>query len=148
MNDAFRMGSGAMWQSPHVLKRKTRAKSADGTLKPLKTETRQMFKTVAFAAALATATAALPVTSAHAGNIDFGFTIETPNGSISFGNGGGGGYYPSDMSCWEAKAYLKSHFKKVQKIECNGDIYTFKVKNWGPWKTVKLDSDNGQYWFV
>ena len=109
-----------------------------------------MFKTVALAAAFATATAALPVTSAYANNLDFSITIGGPNGSITFGNGGGGGgYYPSDMSCWEAKAYLKSHFKKVQTIECNGDIYTFKVKNpLSPWKKVKLDNDTGQYWFV
>jgi hypothetical protein len=38
----------------------------------------------------------------------------------------------------------------VNKIECNGDVYTFKVRkfNFGPWKTLKLNSDNGAYWFV
>ena len=108
-----------------------------------------MFKTVLAAAALATMIAAAPVTSANAGDIDFGFTIETPHGSFSFGDGD---YHAPDysMSCWEARDYLKGEFKKVQKIECNGDVYTFKVRkfNWSPWKTVKINSDNGAYWFV
>ena len=104
-------------------------------------------RTALVAAAFATAIVALPVTSAHAGpNIDFSITIGTPNGSFSFGNGGG--YQPQKMSCWQARNYLDSHFKKVQKIECSGKTYTFKVKNFGPWKKVKLDSSNGQYWFV
>jgi hypothetical protein len=108
-----------------------------------------MFKTVLATAALATIIAATPVTSANAGDIDFGFTITGPNGSLSFGTGGG--FTPDyDMSCWEARDYLKGEFKKVQKIECNGDVYTFKVRkfNWSPWKTLKLNSDNGAYWFV
>lgn len=108
-------------------------------------------KTVFAAAALATAIAATPITAAHANpDIDFSFTIETPNGSISFGNGGSFGYDPDPMSCWEAKQYLHSEFKKVNKIECNGDVYTFKVKKHfvGPWKTLKLNSDNGAWWFV
>jgi hypothetical protein len=122
--------------------------TGDGTTQPFFVEIRQMFaKTALVAAALATATAALPVTSAHAGtDIDFSITIGTPNGSISFGNGGG--YQPYKMSCWEARNYLDSHFKKVQKVECGGKIYTFEVKNFGPWKKVKLNSWNGQYWFV
>jgi hypothetical protein len=38
----------------------------------------------------------------------------------------------------------------VQKVECNGSVYTFHVKkfNFGPWKTVKLNKMNGQYWFA
>ena len=107
-------------------------------------------KTVLAAAAFATMIAVAPVTSAQADpDIDFSFTIETPHGSISFGDGD---YDAPDysMSCWEAKQYLKSEFKKVNKIECNGDVYTFKVRkfNWSPWKTLKLNSDNGAYWFV
>jgi hypothetical protein len=112
-----------------------------------------MFKITIFAAAaLATAVAATPITAANASpNIQFGITIETPNGSISFGNGGG--YYPQpdyDMSCSEAKQYLKSEFTKVDKIECNGDVYTFKVKKFlgSPWKKLKLNSENGAWWFV
>jgi hypothetical protein len=112
-----------------------------------------MFKTTIFAtAALATAIAATPISTANAGDIDFGFTITGPNGgSISFGTGGGyGGGYDYDMSCWEARDYLKGEFKKVQKIECNGDVYTFKVRkfNFSPWKTLKINSENGAYWFV
>jgi hypothetical protein len=110
----------------------------------------KMFKTVLAAAAFATMIAVAPVTSAHASpDIDFGFTIETPHGSISFGDDD---YDAPDyeMSCWEAKDYLKSYFHKVKKIECNGDIYTFKVREngWSPWQIVKIDSDNGAYWFV
>jgi hypothetical protein len=99
--------------------------------------------------------AVAPLTSAHADtDVDFGFTITGPNGgSISFGTGDyDGGYDAPDysMSCWEAKQYLKGEFKKVEKIECNGDVYTFKVKkfNFGPWKKVKINSDNGVYWIV
>lgn len=110
-------------------------------------------KTVIAAAALATTFAAAPVTSAYAGHqpqINFQFGIQTPHGYFSFGNGPG--YYPQpdSMSCWEARNYLKGEFKKVNKIECNGDVYTFKVKkfNFGPWKTLKINSNNGQYWFV
>ena len=108
-------------------------------------------KTVLAAAAFATMIAVAPVTSAHADPaIDFSFTIETPNGSISFGTGDDDDAPDYSMSCWEAKQYLKSEFKKVNKIECNGDVYTFKVRkfNWSPWKTLKLNSDNGAYWFV
>jgi hypothetical protein len=111
-----------------------------------------MFKTILAAAAFATMIAVAPVTSAQADpDIDFSFSIETPNGSISFGNGGVGFTpEPDSMDCWEAKQYLLSEFKKVNKIECNGDVYTFKVRkfNFGPWKTLKLNSDNGAYWFV
>jgi hypothetical protein len=108
-------------------------------------------KTVLATAALATMIAVAPITSANATNIDFDFDIEidTPHGSFSFGDGD---YDAPDysMSCWEARDYLKGEFKKVQKIECNGDVYTFKVRkfNWSPWKTLKLNSDNGAYWFV
>jgi hypothetical protein len=114
----------------------------------------QMFtKTIFAAAALATAIAAQPVTTANASpQIDFSISINTPNGSISIGNGGG--FYPQPdpdyMSCLDARQYLKGEFKKVQKVECNGSVYTFHVKkfNFGPWKTVKLNRDNGHYWFV
>ena len=111
-------------------------------------------KTVFAAAALATAIAATPVTSANAQppQINFSIGIQTPDGYISFGTGPGGGFYPqpSSMNCWEARDYLKSEFKKVQKVECNGSVYTFHVKkfNIGPWKTVKINKTNGQYWFV
>lgn len=111
-------------------------------------------KTLFAAAALATMIAVAPVTSAQADpDIDFGFTIETPNGSFSFGNGGfGGGIDAPDtsMSCSEAKQYLKTEFTKVDKIECNGDVYTFKVKKFfgSPWKKVKINSENGVYWIV
>lgn len=104
-------------------------------------------KTAIAAAAIATAIAA-PVSTAHAGN--FGFHIQTPHGNFHFGNGGGGGYYPQPhaMSCWQAKHYLKSQFAHVWKVECHGKLYTFKVKNWGPTRTVKLNKFNGNYWFV
>ena len=110
-------------------------------------------KTILAAAAFATMIAVAPVTSAQADpNIDFSFTIVGPNGSLSFGTGGGG-YDPApdySMNCFEAKQYLHSEFKKVNKIECNGDVYTFKVKKFlvSPWKTLKLNSDNGAWWFV
>ena len=110
-----------------------------------------MFKTTIFAAAaLATAIAATPISTANATDIDFGFTIETDHGSFSFGAGGYGGGYDYHLSCWEARDYLKGEFKKVQKIECNGDVYTFKVRkfNFSPWKKVKINSNNGAYWFV
>jgi hypothetical protein len=112
----------------------------------------QMFtKTLFAAAALATAIAAQLVTTANASpQIDFSISINTPNGSISIGNGGG--FYPQPyyMSCFEARHYLMGEFKKVQEVECNGSVYTFHVKkfNFGPWKTVKLNRTNGQYWFV
>jgi len=112
-------------------------------------------KTTLTAAALATAlsagTATLPISAAHAAppQIDFNITIDTGNGSISFGTGGYGPT-PGPMSCWEAKQYLKGDFKKVNVVECNGSIYTFHVKkfNFGAWKTVKLNSNNGNYWIV
>jgi hypothetical protein len=109
-----------------------------------------MFKKTLAAAALATAIVAQPMTAANA--TSFGFHIDTPHGSFSFGDGYGPGYGPgpvySGMSCWEARNYLKGHFNKVWKIECHGQIYTFKVKNWGPAKIVKLNRYNGNYWFV
>ena len=58
------------------------------------------------------------------------------------------GYEPHPLSCWEAKDYLKAHFDHVWKVECNGKYYTFKVKNWGPVKTVKINKWSGDYWFV
>lgn len=111
-----------------------------------------MLKTVLAAAALATMIAAAPVTSANAAHpqINFGFSIDTPHGTFTFGNGGGFYPEPASMNCWQAKQYLKGEFKKVNTIECNGDVYTFKVKkfNVGPWKTLKINSNNGAYWFV
>jgi hypothetical protein len=109
-------------------------------------------KAVFAAAALATAIAATPVTSANAApQINFSIGFQTPDGYFSFGTGGPGYYpQPASMNCWEAKNYLKGEFKKVQKVECNGSVYTFHVKkfNFGPWKTVKINKANGQYWFV
>ena len=52
------------------------------------------------------------------------------------------------MTCWQARHYLKSQFAHVWKIECKGKIYTFKVKNWGPTKIVKINKWNGNYWFA
>jgi hypothetical protein len=115
-------------------------------------EPTMIMKTTLAAAAIATAVATMPVTAADAAppTIDFSITIGTPNGYFSFGNGGGFYPQPQSMSCWEAKHYLDGEFKHVHKIECNGTVYTFKVKkfNIGPWKTLKINSDNGTYWFV
>jgi hypothetical protein len=154
MNNGFRIGSAAIGQSPHVLKEtRRREKQADGNrtqpLEPM--ETPMFTKTTLAAAALATAIAAQPMNAANAAPppIDFQFSIETPHGTFSFGNGG---FYqqPASMNCWQANQYLKGEFKHVNTIECNGSVYTFKVKklNIGPWKTVKLNKANGQYWFV
>jgi hypothetical protein len=109
-------------------------------------------KTTLTAAALATAISAATATlpSAASANPNFSISIETPDGTITFGPGGVGFDADSSMDCWEAKQYLKGEFKHVNKIECNGTVYTFKVKKFhvGPWKTLKLNSDNGAYWFV
>ncbi len=109
-----------------------------------------MFKKTTIAAvAIATAIAA-PVTAANA--TGFGFHFSTPHGHFSFGNAGG--YYPHpqplSLSCWQAKQHLKAAFKHVNTVECNGNIYTFKVKkfNVSPWKTVKLNKHNGDYWYA
>jgi len=110
------------------------------------------------AVALATTLAAAPIatTSANASPApNFYFGIQTPNGYFGFGTGGG--YYPQPlpqpqpqaMSCWQAKNYLGSQFAHVWKVECNGAVYTFHVKNnWGPVKTVKINKFSGNYWFV
>ena len=108
-------------------------------------------KTTLAAVALATAVATTPIAAANAAPPpDFSISIDTPNGTITFGSGGVSFDSDDSMSCWEAKQYLEGEFKHVNKIECNGTVYTFKVKkfNFGPWKTVKLNSDNGHYWFV
>ncbi len=107
-------------------------------------------KTAIAAAAVATAIAATPVSTAAAGS--FGFHFNTPHGSFHFGNGGHG-YHPAPqphaMSCWQAGNYLQTQFAHVWKIECNGKIYTFKVKNgWGHTKIVKINKWNGNYWFA
>lgn len=107
-------------------------------------------KTTIAAVAFATAAATIPVTTANAAPPPFSISIETPDGTITFGPGGVSFDADDSMSCWEAKQYLKGEFKHVNKIECNGTVYTFKVKkhNFGPWKTLKLNSDNGHYWIV
>ncbi len=108
-----------------------------------------MIKATLTAAALATAVVAIPVSSANAYTPSFSFSIQTPNGSFSFGNGPG--YYnpqPQAMSCWDAKQYLKAQFNHVWKVECNGSVYTFHVKNFGPVKTVKINKYTGNYWFA
>ncbi|MGH6924676.1 MAG: hypothetical protein ACRED5_13140 [Propylenella sp.] len=104
-----------------------------------------MFKKTAIAAALVTAIAA-PLAPANA--TGFGFHFSTPHGHFSFGEPGysGGGY--GGMSCYEARNYLHGHFAKVWKIECHGQVYTFKVKNWGPSKIVKINRYTGNYWFA
>ena len=109
-------------------------------------------KTTLAAAALATAISAGTATLPSAANASTGFSIsiETEDGTITFGPGGFDFDADTSMSCGEAKQYLKGEFKHVHKIECNGTVYTFKVKkfNIGPWKTLKLNSDNGAWWFV
>ncbi len=115
-------------------------------------------KTTLAAAALATtiaaATVTLPVTSANAAPpvINLSIGIGTPGGYIQFGTGPYGGFYPqpAPLSCFQAKQVLKSDFKKVSTVECNGGVYTFKVKKHfvGPWKTVKLNRMTGHYWIV
>ena len=52
---------------------------------------------------------------ANATDINFSFSIQTPNGSFQFGNGG---YEPHPLSCWEAKQYLKEHTE---------DFISFKI---------------------
>ena len=104
-------------------------------------------KTTLAAAAIATAAVATPVSTANAGSPSFYFGFGTPQGHFGFGNGG---YqpHPQAMSCWQAKNYLQSQFNHVWTVECNGQTYTFNVKNWGPVKTVKFNKYNGNYWYV
>ena len=108
-----------------------------------------MFKKTTFAAAaIATAIAAAPVSTASATSFYFGFG----GPGYGFGVGPGPGPYPypspSAYSCWQAKNTLQASFAQVWKVECGGSTYTFKVKNWGPWKTIKFNKYNGNYWFV
>jgi hypothetical protein len=101
-------------------------------------------KALLAAAAVATATAAQPVATAQA-SPGFSFSIEVPNGSFSFG-----GDDHSPLTCSEARRYLRHHFDNVHRIECNGKVYTFRVKNpfgWGTRK-VKIDKWSGDYWFA
>lgn len=111
-----------------------------------------MFKTTVFAAAaLATAIAATPISTASASQVNFNLSFDTPHGTFSFGNGNGGGWpQPASLSCFEAKQVLKSDFVKVNTVECNGSVYTFKVKQmmWQPYKTVKINRNTGNYWFA
>jgi hypothetical protein len=106
-----------------------------------------MLRKTAFAAAFATAIAAFPAT-AGAGEFYFGF--QTPHGYFSFGDGAHPYPQPQPqaMSCGQAKNYLQSQFAQVWTVECNGQTYTFNVKNWGPVKTVKIDKWSGDYWYV
>jgi hypothetical protein len=109
-------------------------------------------KTLIAAAAFATAIAATPVSVAQAGaSISFG--IHTDDGYFSFGNGPGwdggwGGGGPGWYSCQDARQMLKWDYNHVQKLECVGKIYTFKVKNFGAWKTAKFNRNTGNYWIV
>ena len=103
-----------------------------------------MFKQTALAAAVATAIAAVSAGPASAN--EFFFSFDTPGGTITFGDGPAP--QPQAMSCWQARDYLESEFNQVWTVECNGQTYTFNVKNWGPVKTVKLDKWSGDYWFV
>jgi hypothetical protein len=109
--------------------------------------TKTTLAAAAFATAISAGTATLPSAAYASHNLDFSITIDLGNGTLSFGDGG---FNPGPMSCWDAKQHLKDDFKHVQKIECNGKIYTFKVKkfNIGPWKTVKLNRNTGNYWIV
>jgi hypothetical protein len=114
-------------------------------------ERNMITKSIFAAAALAIATATTPIATAEASQINFNFGIQTPDGYFSFGTGNGGYVpQPSSLSCYEAKQYLKADFKKVNKVECNGSVYTFHVKEFwaGPWMTVKINKHTGDYWFV
>ena len=107
-----------------------------------------MFKKTTLAAAAVAAAIAAPVSTAAAAP-GFGFHFDTPYGHFSFGPGGGYGPTPVyGMSCWEARNHLKGTFNQVWKVECNGQIYTFKVKNWGPTKIVKINKYNGNFWYA
>jgi hypothetical protein len=113
-------------------------------------------KTTLAAAAVATGltagTATLPVSAAEAAQpqINFQIGFNTPNGGhVHIGNGPVYGPHPHPLSCAQARQVLKSKFKQVMKVECNGAVYTFKTKkmNFGPWKTVKVNRATGQYWY-
>ena len=104
-----------------------------------------MMRETAFAAAVVTAIAALPATASAN---DFYFGFQTPHGYFSFGDGPGPQPQPQAMNCWQAKNYLESQFQQVWTVECNGQTYTFNVKNWGPVATVKIDKWTGDYWYV
>jgi hypothetical protein len=150
MNGGFRHRSVALRHIRRVLKR-TGTNPKGGERKRKLMESNMITKSIFAAAALAIATAATPITTAEASQINFNFGIQTPDGYFSFGTGNGGGYGPQpSLSCYEARQYLKADFKKVNKVECNGSVYTFHVKEfWGsPWMTVKINSHTGDYWFV
>lgn len=115
-------------------------------------------KSVLAAAAVAVTLVAAPIATTTSANaapppINFSFGIQTPNGYFSFGTNGGGYIpqpVPQKMSCWQAKQYLQGSFLSVHTVECNGSVYTFKVKKlWAaPYQTLKLNSWNGQYWYA
>ena len=112
-------------------------------------------KTTLVAAAFATAIAAQPASVANAGGLNFSFGIDTGDGYISFGTGNPGhghghgwGHGPDPYSCGEARQKLKWQFNKVWKVECKGKLFTFKVKNFGPKRTVKFNKWTGNYWFI
>jgi hypothetical protein len=112
----------------------------------------QMFRTTALAAAaIATTIAAQPVSTANAMDPNFYFGFQTPGGYFAFGNGPGPVFpqpQPQAMTCWDAKSYLQTQFNQVWTVECQGQTYTFNVKNLGPVKTVKINKYNGNYWYV
>lgn len=151
MNDGFRGRSVALVHIRRVLKT-TGTHPRAGTRKRKLMERNMITKSIFAAAVLAIATAATPIATAEASpQINFNFGIQTPDGYFSFGTGDGGyAPQPSSLSCYEARQYLKADFKKVNKIECNGSVYTFHVKEfWGsPWMTVKINKHTGDYWFV
>lgn len=105
-----------------------------------------MLKTTLAAAAIASAIAAVPVSTAGATGFYFGFN--TPGGYLGFGTDPFPQPQPQAYSCWEAKSSLQAQFAQVWTIECNGSTYTFNVKNWGPTKTVKFNKFNGNFWYV
>ena len=56
---------------------------------------------------------------------------------------------PDPISCKAAKKLVKNAgYKKVKKIECNGSVYTFKVKKNGQKMVVAINAVTKQIWTV